>query len=594
MIGLGAFSRVKQLASALGLTSSKVLKDITIKHRKKIYSVQNGFWLEFPTGGDVIVPYSVASAYAKKNKSHRTPLLISQTEIISAARQRLRAASSHTLPVFALLGHFNHGKTSLLDALAGTQYVHKEGNIGITQSIRTKEALSMQLDSGAPITLVDTPGQDIFFRMRNYGASVANAAIIVVSVASGAGFSEPQTAESIGIAESLGIPIVVALNKIDLLSDSSRLLHENENYCEHESEAKSKQSAIAKAQNIVERSLSLMQLQKQGREFTILQDVPFVPISAKTGMNINLLRQVIEEVKENFAPPKGTVQNAETVAAASMITGLGSALDAHTLPGQGLILQTVVQEGVVRSGDTWSSGGWAGQVRTIYPDVIAVGDSFINTECETIRLQELSQARAGQGCRLLVRTFPECADPRPMGNAIIFYSTSKGDSSAKTAALRAADEEAMREMYPNCILSTDEALRLRLPIQELTNSSEAVVFQGDNAEQHNYNQALLVKVSSDAVIGTIWDSWDEMLREIRPHARLVYCAVGNVTRRDISVAQAANATIATMGVSVQSDAMGGKHIKSVILENGDRVDGVSIINVSRVAEVIDMLKNGWK
>ena len=593
MLFLRAFSRIKQLATTLGLPTSRVVKDLVVKHRKKLYTAQNGSWLVFPSVSEVIIPFSVAATYAKKVLSHENPVLLSQKKIISAARQHLRVNSVPKLPIFVLLGHFNHGKTSLLDTLAGTHFVHGEGGVGITQSIRTRE---VQIPSSLPtasVTLVDTPGQDIFYRMRNYGAAVAHAAILVVSVAPGAGFSEPQTAESIGIAESLGIPIVVVLNKIDLLPDSKQSFVSEEN--NHE------QGAVALAEKLICGSKALMQLREEGRQFSVLQDVPYVPVSATAGYNIQLLKQVLVEVAAGGNSSKSQEHSAESVAAATVVTGLGVALDTYTVPGQGLTLQSVLEEGSVQPGDTWASGGWAGRVRAIRPEVAAVGDSIGNAvfgSAPQLLQHEVSRASAGQGCRLLVSRFPESADPRPLGNVVFFFSSCHGYENAKAAALRAADEEAMQEFYPSCAISTEESQRIRLPqLKDAKpdydlNSASEVEAAGMEPELY---QALIVKAASDSVLGTISDTWSELVEEGSQKARLVYCGVGNVTSHDVSIAQAARATIVTIGVRVQPDALSA-HVpgQSKKKRNPKSVGGLVIIPVKRVADVIDMLRNGWK
>jgi len=594
MLYLRAFSRIKQLASALGLPTARVTKDLIVKHRKKLYTAQNGSWFVFPSVSETIIPYSVAAAYAKKVLPDRNPVLLSPGQIISTARQYLQVNSPTKRSIFVLLGHFNHGKTSLLDALAGTRYVHGEGDVGITQSIRTREVQIPSTSHTVSVTLVDTPGQDIFYRMRNYGAAVAQAVILVVSAAPGAGFSEPQTAESIGIAESLGIPIVVVLNKIDLLPDSKQSWVPEG--IEHE------EGAVELARKLICSSQALVRLREEGRQFSVLQNVPYVPVSAATGYNMKLLKDVLVEVANVEKSAENWEPCAESIKAATVITGLGVALDTYTVPGQGLTLQAVLQEGSVRPGDAWSSGGWAGRVRAIRPEVAAVGDSYgnnVNGSTQQLLQPEISHVSAGQGCRLLVSRFSECADPRPLGNAVLFYSGSNSYENAKSAALQAADEEAMCELHPSCAISTEESQRIRLPALENTNQNydRSSALEEDVAEMESeHYQSLIVKAASDSVLGTISDTWSELVDEGRQKARLVYCGVGNVSSHDVSIAQAANATIVTIGVSVQPDANGaqmlgrGRRMK----QNPKSVGGVVVMPVKRVADVIDMLRNGWK
>ena len=111
-------------------------------------------------------------------------------------------------PVITFLGHVDHGKTSLLDRIIGIDVVSGESG-GITQHIR-----AYQIDKdGRKISFVDTPGHEAFTEMRARGANVTDIAVLVVAADDGI---MPQTEEAISHARAAGVPIVVALNKIDL------------------------------------------------------------------------------------------------------------------------------------------------------------------------------------------------------------------------------------------------------------------------------------------------------------------------------------------------------------------------------------------
>ncbi|HHK41626.1 MAG TPA: GTP-binding protein, partial [Planctomycetaceae bacterium] len=122
-------------------------------------------------------------------------------------------------PVITFLGHVDHGKTSLLDRIIGTEVVKREAG-GITQHIR---AYQIEKD-GRKISFVDTPGHEAFTEMRARGAQVTDIAVLVVAADDGV---MPQTEEAISHAKAAGVPIVVALNKIDLPDvDPNRILAE--------------------------------------------------------------------------------------------------------------------------------------------------------------------------------------------------------------------------------------------------------------------------------------------------------------------------------------------------------------------------------
>ena len=222
----------------------------------------------------------------------------------------LKASDALDKQVIVFLGHFNHGKTTLLDALAGTDYCSIEKH-GITQTIRTKTVLV----NDVRCTIVDTPGQDIFFRMRNYGASVAD--LVVLVVAADDGICE-QTKESIGIADEIDGPVVVCLNKIDKLEQ---------------------QDTVSDRVNI---------LIKELREYVILDSAEILPISALNKCGLNELRTSIKTIIERRS------ENLKAIAHLTKKDEDGSSITTATVINtwssarEGSILHVVIRSGEIK------------------------------------------------------------------------------------------------------------------------------------------------------------------------------------------------------------------------------------------------------
>lgn len=167
--GLPKYSRIKTISKLLNVTAKKVAEHIGIhqKGKGRYLCCYDHEWYQFQSANDIIIPFHIAQKYASyhKKKFHYLDFY----NLPSACSSDNDKENIQRVPVIALLGHFNHGKTTLLDLFAKSNYVSKESH-GITQEIRTKY---VQLTNGEGkeygVTLVDTPGQEIFYRMRNYG-----------------------------------------------------------------------------------------------------------------------------------------------------------------------------------------------------------------------------------------------------------------------------------------------------------------------------------------------------------------------------------------------------------------------------------------
>jgi translation initiation factor IF-2 len=242
--------------------------------------------------------------------------LLSQFEHIEESPDELQPRP----PIVTFLGHVDHGKTSLLDRIIGTHIVEGEAG-GITQHIRAYRIEHQQ----QPIVFVDTPGHEAFTEMRARGANVTDIVVLVVAADDGV---MPQTQEAISHAKAAGVPIVVALNKIDLPGvDTNRILQQ-----------------LA--------SNDLLPAEWGG-------DTEVVPTSALTGQGIDQLLQTIltiAELHEYRANPHGKCS--------------GTCLEAERHETRGVVAKLLVQRGTLRPGDVIVCGCTYGRVKALYDTLV--------------------------------------------------------------------------------------------------------------------------------------------------------------------------------------------------------------------------------
>ena len=304
-ITIPATISVKDLAAEMKKTTAEVIK--------KLFGF--GIMATINNSIDFDTAYLVASEFGitanKKEEVKEEDILFDETE---DSPEELEPRP----PVVVVMGHVDHGKTSLLDAVRSTNVIEGEAG-GITQHIG---AYKVNVN-GREITFLDTPGHEAFTSMRARGAQITDIAILVVAADDGV---MPQTVEAINHAKAADIPIIVAVNKIDLPgANVDKIKQEMMNY-------------------------ELVPEEWGG-------DTIFVPISAKKRINIdNLLEMVllVADMKELKANPRKQAK--------------GTVIEARLDKAKGPIASVLVQRGTLDTGDTIVVGTSIGRIRAMKND----------------------------------------------------------------------------------------------------------------------------------------------------------------------------------------------------------------------------------
>ncbi len=321
---------VKDLALELKKTSAEVIK--------KLF----GFGIMATINNDVdfdtafLVAEEFGVTAIKKQEVKEEDILFDESEDLKEELQERP-------PVVVVMGHVDHGKTSLLDTIRETNVIEGEAG-GITQAIGAYQVTV----NGREITFLDTPGHEAFTSMRARGAQITDIAILVVAANDGV---MPQTVEAINHAKAAGIPIIVAVNKIDL------------------PEA-----------NVDKVKQELMKYELVPEEWG--GDTIYVPISAKKRMNINdlldmvLLQADVLELKTN---PKKQAK--------------GVVIEARLDKTKGPIASMLVQRGSLDVGDTIVVGSSIGRIRAMKNDKgQKVKSATASTPVEIMGLTEVPES----------------------------------------------------------------------------------------------------------------------------------------------------------------------------------------------------------
>lgn len=296
---------VKDLAAELKKTSSEVIKKL----------LGYGIMATINNEIDFDTAYLIASEFGVTAKKKE---VVKEEDILFDESEDKEEDLKPRPPVIVVMGHVDHGKTSLLDAIRSTNVIEGEAG-GITQHIGAYQVNV----NGRDITFLDTPGHEAFTAMRARGAQITDIAILVVAANDGV---MPQTVEAVNHAKSAGIPIIVAVNKIDLPGANVEKVKEE-----------------------------LMKYELVPEEWG--GDTIYVPISAKKKQNIDKLLEMVllvADMKELKANPKKQAK--------------GAVIEARLDKSKGPIASLLVQRGTLDEGDTIVVGSSIGRIRAMKND----------------------------------------------------------------------------------------------------------------------------------------------------------------------------------------------------------------------------------
>eukprot|EP01033_Poteriospumella_lacustris_P001601 gene1601-1164_t len=495
--------RLASLAAKLKQPTTKVQSDILVKANGRLFMKWGEEYFAYKAAKDVIVPFELAEDYARlKCKLSLPPPASVRDATVNAFTAD---QDEKKRMVLALLGHFNHGKTSLLDALinhsrssssvvlttssaaqatglpngvaaVGGKVVGdvvsdlvSEEKYGITQEVRSRH---VSITPQYELTLIDTPGQEIFYRMRNSGSEVSDGSLLLIAVNDDI---QLQTKESIGLVESsTGINLEALLVEIQKLFDRRYGVS----------------AAVASG--------------RRGRA-----RIPRVT------------RQAAGEGEG--ASPSSVATDAATPITEDLkllpadeftsLTGRGVVLNLIYEVGTSPSLHVLLREGTIRVGDYLQSGGWMGRVRGLFVEdlnkkhelsTLSQGSdghkskkhnnknaqmkkTTTATQSTQVQCTPVDVAYPGMAVRILPKYLEDCVDPRPVGEPIHFFSPAvleeqrksekqregkppvvspselkRIDTRAKEEALWARDEQIMEDEIDIFRMSEEQVQRFRL------------------------------------------------------------------------------------------------------------------------------------
>jgi translation initiation factor IF-2 len=428
---------VKELSEKLGIKANLVIKKLV---EKKIFATINQN-LDIKMAEDIAREFGASTNKVSFEEENTQEIV--QAEDTS---NRVRRA-----PVVTIMGHVDHGKTSLLDAIRSTHVADREAG-GITQHIGAYHIEK----NGHKIVFIDTPGHEAFTRMRARGAKVTDIVVLVVAADDGV---MPQTLEAIDHAKAAGVPIIVAINKIDKGDAQPERIK----------------------QQLADRNL----LAEDWGGDTVM-----VPVSAKAKTNLDLLLEMILLVAEMLDLKANPDRPA-----------LGNVLEAELDKGRGPVATVIVRDGTLRVGDYFICGSVFGKVRAMFDDR---GDAMKEAEpsmpAEVLGLDSLPEVGD---------TFQVVTDTAK-AKQIVIYRESKARDVAMSKNNRITLEQLHEQMKEgevkelNIILKTDvsgTAEVLSDMMQKLSNDKVRIRVLHSGVGAINETDVLLASASNAIIVG---------------------------------------------------------------------------------------------
>ena len=369
---------VKELSEKLGLKANLVIKKLV---DRKVFATINQA-LDVKMAGDLARDFGATVSTVSYEEE-----AVQLQELSASAAGEDDAGPIKRPPVVTIMGHVDHGKTSLLDAIRLSRVAENEAG-GITQHIGAYQIEK----NGRKITFIDTPGHEAFTRMRARGAKVTDVVVLVVAADDGV---MPQTVEAIDHARAAQVPLVVAINKIDRPDAQPERVK----------------------QQLSDRGL----VPEEWGGDTVM-----VPVSARTKQNLDLLLEMIllvsdmQELKSNPGRP-----------------AVASVLEAKLDRGRGPVATVLVRNGTLHVGDYFVCGSVFGKVRAMFDDRGgAIKDAEPSVPAEVIGLDTLPDV--GDSLQVVTDT--------AKAKQIVVYRESKAREQAMSKSSRVTLDQLHRQL----------------------------------------------------------------------------------------------------------------------------------------------------